>query len=108
VQRFWMAIVVACSAVVFAAAGPARADIGDQQYLDLLKTSGLSCDQNVFDCPDGDASMISLGHQICRQLHGGNSARSLSSQIVRSKPSVQPDQAVKLVVAAKTAYCPED
>lgn len=94
--------------MVFAVAGPARADTGDQQYLDLLKSSGLSCDQNVFSCPDGDASMISFGHQICRQLHGGNSARSLSTVIVRSQPSVQPDQAVKLVVAAKAAYCPED
>jgi uncharacterized protein DUF732 len=94
--------------VWLAVAGPARADSTDQHYLDLLKSSGLSCDQNVFDCPDGDASMISIGHQICRQLHGGNSARSLSSTIVRSRPSVQPDQAVKLVVAAQTAYCPTD
>ena len=81
---------------------------GDQQYLDQLKADGLSCDQNVFDCPMGDESMISIGHQICRQLHGGNSARSLSSSIVRNRPSVQPDQAVKLIFAAQTAYCPKD
>lgn len=103
-----MAIVVACWAVALPLAGPARADTGDQQYLDLLKSMGLSCDQNVFSCPDGDATLISFGRQICRQLHGGNSARSLSTMIVRSQPTVQTDQAVKLVAAAKTAYCPED
>ncbi len=103
-----MAIVVACSAVMVTVAGPARADASDQQYLDLLKATGLSCDQNVFSCPDGDATMISFGRQICRQLHGGNSARSLSTMITRSQPTVQPDQAVKLVYAAKTAYCPSD
>jgi hypothetical protein len=108
VQRFCLAIVVACSAVFLAVAGPARADSNDQQYLALLKTAGLSCEQAVFDCPQGDDSMISFGHQICRQLHAGNSARSLGSLIVRSRPSVQPDQAVKLVVASQTAYCPQD
>lgn len=101
-----MAIVVVLAAGWLSVAPPAGADTNDQQYLELLKASGLSCDQAVLPCPAGDASMIAIGHSICRQLHGGNSVRSLGTQIVRSQPTVQPEQAVKLVVAAQTAYCP--
>lgn len=107
VQPFRLAIAVACSAVSVALAAPAHADANDQQYLDLVKAAGLSCDQAVIGCPLGDESMIAIGHSICRQLHGGNSVRSLGVQITRSQPNVQPEQAVKLVTAAEAAYCPE-
>jgi hypothetical protein len=106
VQRFCLAMVVACSAVWFAVAGPARADAGDQQYLEQLKANDLSCGQTAFECPQGDDSMIAVAHAICRQLHGGNSARSLATQLIRSMPTLQPDQAAKVVQAAETAYCP--
>lgn len=99
---------VAASVVSLAIASPARADVdaNDQQYLDLLTANGLSCDQAAFGCPAGDDSMIAIAHQICRQLHGGNSARSVGTQIVRSRPGVQPQQAATLVAAAETVYCP--
>jgi hypothetical protein len=99
---------VAATVLSLAVASPARADVGadDQQYLDLLTANGLACGQTAFECPFGDASMIAVGHAICRQLHGGNSVRSLGTQIVRSRPGVQPQQAATLVVAAQTAYCP--
>jgi hypothetical protein len=107
VQRIWAAVIVACSSVMLAVAGPARADGNDQQFLDLLKANNLACGQTAFDCPLGDASMIAVGHQICTQLKA-NSRRSIANLIAKNKPGVQPQQAVTLVVAAETAYCPKD
>jgi hypothetical protein len=88
-------------------AAPARADGNDQQFLDLLKANNLACGQSAFDCPEGDASMISVGHQICAQLKA-NSKRSIANLIAMNKPGVSPQQAITLVVAAETAYCPKD
>ena len=105
-QRYFLAVAVACSAGWLAFAGAAHADAGDQQYLDQLKANDLSCGQTAFACPQGDDSMIAVAHQICRQLHGGNSARSLATQLIRNVPTLQPAQAAKLVIAAQTAYCP--
>ena len=107
-QRYFLAIVVACSAALFTFAGPAHADAGDQSYLDVLKANDLSCGQTAFACPQGDDSMIAVAHQICRQERGGNSARSLVTQLIRNVPTLQPDQAAKLVIAAETAYCPRN
>jgi hypothetical protein len=108
VQRISLAVVVACfSAVFLTVAGPARADANDQQYLDLLKANNLACGQSAFECPLGDDSMISVGHQICTQLKA-NSKRSIASLIVKNKPGVDPQQATMLVLAAETAYCPKD
>ncbi|MDX1892825.1 DUF732 domain-containing protein [Mycolicibacterium sp. 050158] len=105
-----MTAMLICSAasVALSIAGmaPARADASDQQYLEILKANDVSCGQTALDCPQGDESMIATAHAICRQLHGGNSARSVGTAIVRSAPGVQPDQAAKLVGAAETAYCP--
>lgn len=105
-QRFSLAVMLICSAVSIAVASPARADANDQQYLEILKANDVSCGQTALDCPQGDESMIATARAICRQLHGGNSARSVGTAIVRSAPGVQPDQAAKLVGAAETAYCP--
>lgn len=101
-----MAIAVAASVASLTVAAPARADADDQRYLELLEANSLGCGQTAIECPMGDDSMIGVGHAICRQLHGGNSARSVGAQIVRNRPGVQPDQAAKLVIAAETAYCP--
>jgi hypothetical protein len=103
-----LALVAACfSAVSLGVAGPAHADAGDAQYLELLKANNLACGQSAFDCPNGDDSMIAVGHQICTQLKA-NSKRSIASLIVKNKPGIQPEQATILVVAAETAYCPKD
>ena len=88
-------------------AAPAHAEGNDQQFLDLLKANNLACGQTVFDCPEGDASMIAVGHQICTQLKA-NSKRSIASLIAKNRPGIQPQQAITLVVAAETAYCPKD
>jgi hypothetical protein len=106
-QRIWAAVIVACASVMLVVAGPARADGNDQQFLDLLKANNLACGQSAFDCPQGDASMIAVGHQICTQLKA-NSKRSIASLIAQNKPGIQPQQAVVLVMAAETAYCPKD
>ena len=106
-QRIWAAVIVACSSVMFAVAAPAHAEGNDQQFLDLLKANNLACGQTVFDCPEGDASMIAVGHQICTQLKA-NSKRSIASLIAKNRPGIQPQQAITLVVAAETAYCPKD
>ncbi len=87
-------------------AGEAVADTDDQHYLDLISASGLGCGEGPFDCPNGDSDMIALGRAICRQLTHGNSSLAVEQQIVRQKPGVQPDTVVRLVGAAKTAYCP--
>jgi hypothetical protein len=50
--------------------------------------------------------MIQIGHAICRQLTHGNSSLAVSQAIIRQKPGVQPDMVVRLVAAAKSAYCP--
>jgi hypothetical protein len=106
-QRIWATVVVACSSVMLAVAGPAGAEGNDQQYLDLLKANNLACGQTAFECPLGDASMIAVGHQICTQLKA-NSKRSIASLITKNRPGVQPEQAITLVLAAETAYCPKD
>ncbi len=107
-RGIFVGVMVALSAVSLSVAGPARADANDQHYLDVLNANGLGCSQAAFECPQGDDSMIGIGHAICRQLHGGNSERAIGAQIVRSRPGVQPDQAAKLVIAAEAAYCPKD
>jgi uncharacterized protein DUF732 len=106
-QRIWATVIVACSSVMLTVAGPARAEGNDQQYLDLLKANNLACGQTAFECPLGDASMIAVGHQICTQLKA-NSKRSIASLITKNKPGVDPQQAITLVLAASTAYCPKD
>ncbi len=106
-QRFCLALVAAGLAVFLSVAGPARADSGDQLYLETLKANNLACGQSVFDCPQGDDTMISIGHQICNQL-GANSKRSIASLLSKSKPGLDPMQATVLVVAAETAYCPKN
>jgi hypothetical protein len=100
--------VTAATAVCLAsavAAAPAWADSNDDQYLAALHASGLGCGEGPFECPTGDADMIQIGHSICRQLRG-NSQVSIAQAILRSKPGMPTEQAVKLVSASKAAYCP--
>jgi hypothetical protein len=84
----------------------AGADTTDDNYLNLINTNGLGCGQGPFACPNGDSDMIQVGRAICRQLTHGNSSLAVSQAIMRQKPGVQPDIVVRLVAAAKTAYCP--
>jgi hypothetical protein len=98
--------IVAATAVSLAFAGPAAADTADDTYLGLINGSGLGCGQGPFACPTGDSDMIQIGRAICRQLTHGNSSLAVSQAIIRQKPGVQPDIIVRLVAAAKMAYCP--
>jgi len=97
---------VVATAASLAFAGLAGADTDDENYLNLINASGLGCGQGPFDCPTGDSDMIQIGRAICRQLTHGNSSLAVSQAIIRRKPGVQPDMVVRLVAAAKTAYCP--
>ena len=97
-------VVAAAASLVFA--GVARADTEDDNYLNLINTSGLGCGQGPFTCPTGDSDMVQIGRAICRQLTHGNSSLAVSKQILRQKPGVQPDVVARLVAIAKTAYCP--
>ena len=103
----FVSIVVAVAASL-AFACPAGADAGadDQSYLKLINANGLGCGQGPFNCPTGDSDMIQLGRAICKQLTHGNSSLAVSQAILRQKPGVPPDMVVRLVAAAKTAYCP--
>jgi hypothetical protein len=105
VKGVFVSIVVAVTASL-ALAGMAGADTNDDNYLSLINAGGLGCGQGPFACPNGDSDMIQIGHAICRQLTHGNSSLMVSQQILRQKPGVQPDMVVRLVAAAKTAYCP--
>lgn len=105
VRRVFVSIVAAAVASL-ALAVPAGADADDDNYLDLINSSGLGCGQGPFACPTGDTDMIQIGRAICRQLTHGNSSLAVSQAIMRQKPGVQPDMVVRLVAAAKTAYCP--
>jgi hypothetical protein len=105
VKRVFVSIVVATAASL-AFAGVAGADTDDENYLNLINASGLGCGQGPFNCPTGDSDMIRIGRAICRQLTHGNSSLAVSQAIIRQKPGVQPDIVVRLVAAAKTAYCP--
>jgi len=97
---------VAAAAASLAFAGVAGANTEDDTYLNLINSSGLGCGQGPFACPTGDSDMIQIGRAICRQLTHGNSSLAVSQAIIRQKPGVQPDMVVRLVAAAKTAYCP--
>ena len=105
VRGVFISIVVAATASL-ASAGLAGADTADENYLNLINSSGLGCGQGPFACPTGDVDMIQIGRAICRQLTHGNSSLAVSQAIMRQKPGVQPDMVVRLVAAAKTAYCP--
>ena len=98
--------IVLATVASLAFAAPAGADAADDMYLDLLKAGGLNCGQGPFACPSGDVDMIQIGRAICRQLTHGNSSLAVSQAIIRQKPGVQPDMIVRLVAAAKAAYCP--
>lgn len=112
-RSVFVAIVVAVSALSVAAATPASAappDPTDQHYLEVLSANGLGCGQGAFDCGEGAEGadyMILVGHQICRQMHGGNSRLSIAQQILRQKPNLSSVQSVQLVSAAQAAYCPD-
>ena len=97
---------VVATAASLAFAGLAGADTEDENYLKLINASGLGCGQGPFACPTGDSDMIQIGRAICRQLTHGNSSLAVSQAIIRQKPGVQPEMVVRLVAAAKTAYCP--
>jgi hypothetical protein len=97
---------VAAAAALVAFAGVAGADTQDDNYLNMINSGGLGCGQGPFNCPTGDSDMIQIGRAICRQLTHGNSSLAVSQQILRQKPGVQPDTVVRLVAAAKAAYCP--
>jgi hypothetical protein len=99
-------VIATAAAVALLGAAPATADSSDDQYLEQLNANGLGCGQGAFSCVIGDSDMIRMGHAICRQVHGGNSQLSVAQAILRAKPGLQPAQAVKLVSAAMTAYCP--
>jgi hypothetical protein len=105
VKGVFVSIVVAAAASL-ALAGVAGADTEDDTYLNLINSSGLGCGQGPFACPTGDSDMIQIGRAICRQLTHGNSSLAVSKAIIRQNPGVQPDMIVRLVAAAKTAYCP--
>jgi hypothetical protein len=105
VKGVFVSIVVAAAASL-AFAGPAGADTADENYLGLINASGLGCGQGPFECPNGDSDMVQIGRAICRQLTHGNSTLAVSQAIMRQKPGVQPEMVVRLVAAAKTAYCP--
>lgn len=105
VKGVFVSMVVATAASL-AFAGVAGADTEDDTYLNLINTSGLGCGQGPFACPTGDSDMIAIGRAICRQLTHGNSSLAVSKAIMRQKPDVQPDMIVRLVAAAKAAYCP--
>ncbi|MFG1929139.1 DUF732 domain-containing protein [Mycobacterium sp. NPDC048908] len=97
-------VVAAFASLLFA--GPASADAADDNYLSLIKASGLGCGQGPFECPTGDSDMISIGRAICRQLTHGNSSLAVSQAILRQKPGVQPDTVARIVAISKAAYCP--
>jgi hypothetical protein len=99
-------MIATAAAVALLAAAPATADSNDNQYLEQLNANGLGCGQGAFPCSIGDSDMIRMGHEICRQVRGGNSKLSVEQAILQAKPGLQPAQAVKLVSAAVTAYCP--
>ena len=98
--------IVAAAAASLAFAGVARADTTDENYLNLINSSGLGCGQGPFECPTGDSDMIQIGRAICRQLTHGNSSLAVSQAILRQKPGVQPDTVARLVAISKAAYCP--
>ena len=104
VKGVLVSIIVAATASL-AFAGTAGADANDDTYLELINGSGLGCGQGPFACPTGDSDMIQIGRAICRQLTHGNSSLAVSQAIMRQKPGVPPDKVVRLVAAAKAAYC---
>jgi hypothetical protein len=98
--------IVAAAVASLAFAGPVGADTNDENYLGLIKASGLGCGQGPFECPNGDSDMVAIGRAICRQLTHGNSSMAVSQAIMRQKPGVQPQMVAQLVAVAKAAYCP--
>jgi Protein of unknown function (DUF732) len=107
VRGVFVSIVIATAAsLAFACPAGADTDAEDQAYLDLINANGLGCGQGPFACPTGNSDMVQIGRAICRQLTHGNSSLSVSQQILRQKPGVQPDMVVRLVAAAKSSYCP--
>jgi hypothetical protein len=101
-----MRLLAGLALVAMLLAAPAHANSGDQQYLDTLTTYQLGCRQGAFDCPDGDSTMIQMGHAICHELLGGRTEVSVAAQVMRTKAGFGRDQAIELISTAEQSYCP--
>lgn len=75
----------------------------DQRYLHYLDVDELNCWQGSFDCPNGPADMIGLGHAICDELDKGTSVDAIAEHITEKKPGFT--KAGALILDAQMAYC---
>ena len=85
-------------------AGTARADddaAQDEQFIALLRADGVPA---IAD--EGTGGFGMLGRTICQRLQTGSSLDFLASQVMSAEPGFTRPQATRVVVDARTVYCP--
>ncbi len=91
--------VVVAGVVALATAPIASADPADDQYLQTLRLRGLGW--------TNDQTMINIGHAVCTDFGGGDTAAQTISDVKKSL-QISSGGANIIVGAAIAAYCPEN
>lgn len=92
--------VVVAGVVGIVAAPIASADPADDQYLQTLHLRGLSWADGA------DQSMINVGHAVCTDFDGGDTAAQTIGDVKKSV-GLSNGGANIIVGAAVAAYCPQ-
>ncbi|BBY41275.1 hypothetical protein MMAN_54090 [Mycobacterium mantenii] len=93
--------VVVVGVVGIVAAPVATADPADDQYLQTLHLRGLSWADGA------DQTMINVGHAVCTDFDGGDTAAQTISDVKKSV-GLSSGGANIIVGAAVAAYCPQN
>lgn len=93
--------VVVAGVVGIVAAPIASADPADDQYLQTLHLRGLSWADGA------DQTMINVGHAVCTDFDGGDTAAQTISDVKKSV-GLSSGGANIIVGAAVAAYCPQN
>ncbi|WP_406814370.1 DUF732 domain-containing protein [Mycobacterium sp. M23085] len=95
-------VAVAVAGLISIAVAPmASADPADDQYLQTLRLRGLSWADGA------DQSMINVGHAVCTDFDGGDTASQTIGDVKKSL-GLSSGGANIIVGAAVAAYCPQN
>lgn len=78
----------------------------DSEFLSWLNNYGIDLSE-IMGHTITRQDAIELGHDICKDLHGGKSAEAETSEIYRGMPKISDKLAGNLVSAAQYTICPD-
>ena len=92
------AIGAAAIGLAVVTAGAAGASTTDDDFIEQMKSVGIS-----FDSPQAG---VQQGHQVCKELAAGKTGSEIAREVL-SQTDLTAKQAASFVVGATKAYCPE-